>query len=113
MNFLVWFFTAALICAYSPKAYTADIYTVTCPKCDYKVRLRAGGTKANHADPPSVYYCKEEKKLISLRASIVKNGKTESYHCKSKLIPFNPLQKNQECPVCGGKIVISDHATAC
>ena len=113
MKFFSWFITAALICTYSTTAEAADIYTVSCPKCDYKVRLRSGGTKMNHTDPPSVYFCSGEKKLVSIKSSLIKNGKTDSSICSSKLVPFNPRKENQKCPVCGGKIVVSDHAIAC
>ena len=113
MRLITWILIFTGLWMWHFKAQARIAYTVTCPKCDYKVRLGSGGTKGNPTDPPSVYFCKNEKKLMSVRPSQIKNGMITNGECSSKLIRFNPLKKGQDCPVCGGKIVISDRIRAC
>ncbi len=110
MNFIKLALFLTLSCSALRVAKAASMYTLTCPKCNYKVRLRTGSTKAN-PDIYSVYFCKSSNELLSFVKSEIKSNT----YCESGLVPFDPKKEDAVCPVCegGGEVVISEEVIAC
>lgn len=91
----------------SEGARAANIYSVVCSKCNYEGRFRTGRTKMDDT-AYKVYFCKDQKKLMSLPV-----GASKSY-CKTKLVPIDMDKKKQKCPVCNkGHMDIKHEIIAC
>lgn len=97
--------------------FSANIYSVKCPKCDnYEADIRTGRNKMN-PDVYRAYFCVKEKFLFSLPDSKVKmtsDKKKKIFqvqdlstlkNCTSELIPFDLEKKNQVCPICNKGII--------
>lgn len=107
-------FVLVFALAFTSDSFAANVYSFSCPECNYSVSLRTGQTKMDYRDY-SVYYCAQPQSPLSLhQKQINSKNMTSDQNCNSKLVPININDSDQICPICNkGKLIIKHMTRAC